>query len=75
MPQHERNIADWAEIVTLHNLIKSWTPDARQRAVRNTQLRVLEELDRLKRATMPPAMPRHSLSSITIKPRPKPQSG
>jgi hypothetical protein len=67
MPQHARDIKDWADIVTLHNLINSWTPDAGQRAVRNTRLRVLDELDRLKRATMPPAIPRHSLGAISIR--------
>jgi hypothetical protein len=74
MPQHARNIADWAKTVTLHDLINSWTPDARERAVRNTQLRVLDELARLRQATMPPAMPRHSLGAITIRWRTTPQS-
>jgi len=64
---HARHIEDGTAAAELHALIGSWTPRRNQRAARNTQLRVLAELAELKRATLAPAMPRHTLGGITIK--------
>lgn len=60
MATHARSDTDWTRTAELHALIGDWKPAHASRAVRNTRLRVLDELARLKKASELPAMPRHS---------------